>query len=103
MSTRGGFFNNVNLGTVEIDEAATATLKWDRVNHTFVIRVVKTVTTPSVVEATMPYLEADVMPPAQPFKSLQVGSFAPNCTTGRSFSAMDASIDNVRLNASAVQ
>jgi hypothetical protein len=54
MSARGGFFNNVDLGTVELGEEATATLKWDPPNHAFVVRVVKTVTRPAVVVATMP-------------------------------------------------
>lgn len=103
MWTNGSFFNNVDLGTVKINETATATLTWDRTNHAFIARVVKKVTTPLVVEATMPYPQPDSTPAAQPFKSLRLGSFAPNCTTGQSFSAMDVNIDNVQLNASAVQ
>jgi hypothetical protein len=103
MSTNGVFFNNVGLGTVEVDEAVQLTLRWDRANHAFVIRAVKSITVPSVVEVTMPYSQADITAPASQFKALQVGSFAPNCTTGQSFAAMDANIDNIRVNGPAVQ
>jgi hypothetical protein len=96
-------FNNVDLGTLEVGEAATATLHWNRQNHTFVVRIVKTVTTPAVVEATMPYAQSDTTPAAQPYKALQVNAFTPNCTTTRALSAMEARVDAVRVNASAVR
>ncbi|HZZ93664.1 MAG TPA: hypothetical protein VFE23_13980 [Usitatibacter sp.] len=103
MSINGAFFNNVGLGTVEVGEAVQLTLRWDRTNHAFVVRAVKSLTTPSVVEVTMPYSQGDITPPASSFKGLQVGSFVPNCTTGQSFAAMDANIDNVRVSGPSVQ
>jgi hypothetical protein len=103
MFSQNQFFNDVDLGTLEIGEPATATLRWDRANKTFVVRVVKTRTVPSVVEQTMPYSQADDQPPTQRFKSLQVGTFTPSCTTARSFTAMESAIDNVRVNRSALQ
>lgn len=101
MSTSIGFFNNVDLGTVRIGEPAVATLRWDRAAKAFVVRIVRTLTRPFVVEQTMHY--GDVLPQArhnpaaEPFKSLRVGSFAPNCPTP-SLAAMDARIDAVWVN-----
>jgi hypothetical protein len=103
MSIGDTFFNNVLLGTLEVGEPATATLEWNRQSHRFVVRIVKTVTIPQVVEATLPYSQADNLPPASPMKALQVNTFTPNCTTVQSFSAMEARLDNIRVNASAVR
>jgi hypothetical protein len=98
MSKGNTFFNNVDLGTVKAGEPAIATLTWEPENSRFLARVVKTFTRPSVVEQTMVYSETDDAAPATPLKSLRVGTFAPNCTDGQSFAAMEAHIDNVRVN-----
>jgi len=98
MSLNGQFFNNVDLGTLQVGEAAQATLLWDRLNHALVVRIVKSNTTPAIVEQSMPYSVPDNLPPFISFKSIQVGSFAPNCTAQRSVAAMDANLDNVRVN-----
>jgi hypothetical protein len=103
MFSQNQFFNDVDLGTLEVGEPATATLRWDRANKSFVVRVVKTRTIPLVVEQTMPYSQTDNLPPSQRFKHLQVGTFTPNCTTQRSFNAMESVIDSVRVNRSALQ
>jgi len=97
MQLNGQFFNNVDLGTLQAGEAAQATLLWDRLNHAVVVRVVKSTTTPSIVEQSMPYSVPDNLPPFNPVKLIRVGSFAPNCTAQRSVAAMDASVDNVRV------
>jgi probable HAF family extracellular repeat protein len=98
MFLNGQFFNNVDLGTLQVGEGAQATLRLDRTNHAVVVRIVKSTTTPSIVEQSMPYSVPDNLPPFVPFKTIQVASFAPNCTAQRSVAAMDASIDNVRVN-----
>jgi len=98
MSVNGQFFNNVDLGTLQVGEAAKATLLWDRPNHALVVRIVKSNTTPSIIEQSMPYSLPDNQPPFVPFKSIAINSFAPNCTAQRSVAAMDANIDNVRVN-----
>jgi len=98
MQLNGQFFNNVDLGTLQVSEAAQATLLWDRPNHALVVRIVKSITTPSIVEQSMPYAVPDNQPPFVPFKSIAINSFAPNCTAQRSVAAMDANIDNVRVN-----
>jgi hypothetical protein len=97
-----GFPDNVDLGTVRVGEPATATLKWDHANNAFVWRIVKTITTPHVVERIRGYALPDDTPPAGPVKALAVRSFAPNCENGDSFAAMDVRIDNVAVNASAL-
>src|SRR5215510_5798353 len=98
MQLNGQFFNNVDLGTLQVGEAAQATLLWDRPNHALVVRIVKSITIPSIVEQSMPYAVPDNQPPFVPFKSIQIASFAPKCTAQRSVAAMDANIDNVRVN-----
>jgi len=98
MFLNGQFFNNVDLGTLQVGEGAQATLRLDRLNHAVVVRIVKTITTPSIVEQSMPYSVPDSFPPFNSFKMIQVNSFAPNCTAQRSGTAMEANIDNVRVN-----
>lgn len=99
MSVGSTFFNNVDLGTVETGEEATLTLVWDRANKKFVARVVRDETTPLVEEQDMPYSQPDLMPPAFPFKSIEVGTFTPNCTANVTFAAMKARIGVVKVNA----
>jgi hypothetical protein len=98
MSLNGQFFNFADLGTLQTGEAARATLLWDRPNHTIVVRIVKSLTTPSVVEQSMPYAVPDNQPPfALNNKFIAAYTFAPNCTAQRNLMAMDAKIDNVRV------
>ena len=82
---------------MQVGEPAGATLTWDRDNHAFVWHVVRTITKPHVVERTAPYDKNDGTPPAEPFKSLRVRTFSPNCAEP-GFAALEATIDNVRLN-----
>jgi hypothetical protein len=96
MSKGNTFFNNVDLGTVRVGEPAVATLKWEPTSDRFVVRLVK-FGPPLVTEQTMEYIESDSTPAAIPFRSLRVGTFAPNCSGEQSFAAMDASIDYVRV------
>ena len=98
MFLNGQFFNNVDLGTLQVGEGAQATLRLDRLNHAVVVRIVKSSTIPSIVEQSMPYSVPDSFPPFDSFKMIQVNSFAPNCTAQRSVTAMDANVDNVRVN-----
>jgi probable HAF family extracellular repeat protein len=97
MSLNGQFFNNVDLGTLQVGEGAQGTLRLDRLNHAVVVRIVKSSTTPSIVEQSMPYSVPDSFPPFASFKMIQVNSFAPNCTAQRSVAAMDVNVDNVRV------
>ena len=97
-TTRGATFSeNVDLGTVRVGEPAVATLTWDRQSHAFVWQIVETFTKPHAVEGTLPCVEGDGAPPAEPFKSLRVRTFASNCAEP-GFAAMDVTIDNVRVN-----
>jgi len=98
MQLNGQFLNGGGLGTLQVGEAAQATLMWDRRNHALVARIVKSITTPSVVEQSMPYAVPDNQPPFALFnKFIAVYTFAPNCTAQRNLMAMDANIDNVRV------
>jgi len=97
MFLNGQFFNNVDLGALQVGEGAQATLRLDRLNHAVVVRIVKSSTTPSIVEQSMPYSVPDSFPPFNSFKMIQVNSFAPNCTAQRNVTAMEATVDNVRV------
>ena len=92
---------NVDLGTLRVGEPATATLKWDAARNTFVWRIVKAITHPHVAEQLMPYPAPPTGPAGEPVKSLSVRSFAPDCGIP-SLAAMDAWIDNVAVNDSAL-
>ena len=89
--------SQVDLGSLKVGEPAVATLRWDPANNRFVVQVVRTFTKPFVVEQTIPYPPTALPPaaPFNPFKSLQVGTFAPNCTDEQTFAAMEARIDSV--------
>lgn len=102
MSIGNTFFNNVDLGTVQTGEEATLTLTWDRANKAFLAQVVRQQTLPLVEQQTMPYSQPDSLPPSFPFKSIQVGTFVPNCTANVAFAAMKARIDVVNVNAGAL-
>jgi hypothetical protein len=99
MSVGSTFFNNVDLGTVQTGEDATLTLTWDRGNKAFVAQIVRTETNPLLQVQTMPYSQPDSLPPAIPFKSIQVGTFTPNCMANVTFAAMKARIGVVKVNA----
>jgi hypothetical protein len=87
--------SQVELGSVRVGEPAVATLRWEPANNRFVVQVVRTFTKPFVVEQVLPYAGSDAAPPVVPFKSLQVVTFAPNCTGEQTFAAMEAKIDSV--------
>ena len=99
MFTEGSFFNNVDLGTVEVDEDATLTLKWDKPNKQFIAQIVRTETAPFFQQQVMTYGQSDSLPPSFLFKSVRVGTFTPNCTTSRAFAAMKARVKAVKVNA----
>lgn len=98
MSLDGRFFNNVDLGTLQVGEQARVSIQWDLLNKAFVLRIVKSTTTPAIVEQSMPYTLPDSQMPAVPIKSIQAGSFAPNCVSQRSIASIDVNVDNVRAN-----
>jgi len=87
--------SQVDLGSLRVGEPAVATLRWDPANNRFVAQVVRTFTKPFLVEQPMPYALSDTQLPGDPFKSLQVVSFAPNCIDEQTFAAMEAKIDSV--------
>ena len=101
MSVGTTFFNNVDLGTVQTGEEATLSLTWNRASKTFVAQIVRQLTTPLVEQQTMPYSQADSLPPSFLFRQIQVGTYVPNCTSNMAFAAMKAKIEAVSVNAAA--
>jgi hypothetical protein len=92
---------NVDLGTLRVGEPATATLRWDAARNSFVWRVVKTITHPHVAEQVVAYPAPPTGDAVEQVKALSVRSFAPDCGI-RGLAAMDAWIDNVAVNDSAL-
>jgi hypothetical protein len=97
LQTHGQFFSHVDLGTVELGETATASIRWDRENKVFVVQLGRTHTSPNVVERTMSYTQRDDVPAANPFKQFFAGAFVPNCTSAKSSAAIDSRIEWVRV------
>jgi hypothetical protein len=84
-----------------VGEPATATLEWDAAALTFVWRVVKTITHPHVASQVVAYPAPPTGPAGEQVKALSVRSLAPDCGIP-GLAAMDAWIDNVAVNDSAL-
>ena len=91
------FFDNVDLGPVNVGERVTVELRWDRPNHRFVVRLFRP-TYGTKVEQFMPYAISDTSPAASPFKNLSANVFPANCTGTRTFTDLDVMFDNVMTN-----
>jgi hypothetical protein len=102
LSYQGQFFDNVDLGAVNVGERVTVELKWDQPNHRFVVRLFRP-PTGTITEQYMPYTVADNTPAFFPYKALSARAFSPNCVSGRTFADMSVSFDNVRTNLATAQ
>jgi tetratricopeptide (TPR) repeat protein len=101
LQTRDQIVSRVDLGTVEVGEPATASIRWDQENKVFVVQLARTQTVPLVVEHTMPYKQRDDTHAANPFKQFVAAADVPNCTSAKSFASIDSRIDWVRVSHSA--
>jgi hypothetical protein len=91
------FFDNVEMGLVNIGERVTVELLWDQPNHRFVVRLFR----PSygtTTEQYMPYTMSDISPAASPFKNLSANVYPANCQGTRTSADVDVAFDSVMTN-----
>ena len=93
----GRFFNNIELGTVEIGERASIQLRWQPDQHLFTLHLRRARTAPSSAEGQMRYTLPDGFPAATPFRHVSLNAFSPNCVESAAFSAMDVSVESIRI------
>ena len=94
---QGQFFDNVDLGPVNVGEQVTVELLWDQPNHQFVVSLLRPAHH-TKVQQSMPYAISDTTAAVSPFKALSANVFPANCTTASTSADLDVLFDNVRTN-----
>jgi hypothetical protein len=94
---QGQFFDNVDLGLVNIGERVRIELRWDRPNHQFVVRVFHP-DSGAVSEQNMPYAISDTTPAVSQFKNISANVFPANCFGSRVSSELEILISDVLTN-----
>jgi hypothetical protein len=92
----GASFGNVSLGSVAPGETVRVTLRWDAPGSQFVVSL-KHAAIPAII-ATIPYSQANALPPAVPQRFLGVRNFVPNCTQTSTVAGMTAQVGRVLVN-----
>lgn len=89
-----GYWNAI--ASYPVGTQLTASIKWDQVNH----QLVASVSDKSGVggQVLMPYGVSDTAPPANAMKNLNAEVHTLNCTSGKTFGAVEATYDNVYVN-----
>lgn len=93
----GQFFDNVDLGPVDVGERVTVELLWDQPNHQFVARLTRPAHNIKV-EQSMPYAISDTTAVVAPFRSLNANVYPANCTAASTSADLDVLFDNVMTN-----
>jgi hypothetical protein len=91
------FFDNVDLGPVNIGERVRVELLWDQPNHRFIVRLSRP-TYGTLTEQYMPYTMSDVNVPASPYKNIDANVFPANCLRTRKSAELDLLIEDVLTN-----
>jgi hypothetical protein len=94
---QGQFFDNVDLGSVNIGERVRVELRWDRPNHQFVVRVFHP-DSGAVSEQNMPYAISDTTPAVSQFKNIDANVYPANCLGSRVSSELDIMVADVLTN-----
>jgi hypothetical protein len=92
----GGSQDSVDLGGFYVGETVIAELEWDKLNHRFFARLVRT-KTGEVFQQFLPYTDSDTAPPSAPQRLLGVSSYPPNCVGVRTWAGTEATFDNVMI------
>ena len=93
----GQFFDNVDLGPVDVGEQAMIELQWAKSNRQFLV----TLTRPAhhtKVQLSRPYSISDTTLAVAPFRSLGGNVDPANCTAESSAADLDVLCDNVKTN-----
>ena len=91
------FFDNVDLGLVNVGERVRVELLWDRPNHRFVVRLFRP-TYGISSEQYMPYTISDVAAPASLYKNIDANVFPANCLGTRTSAELEVLVDDVLTN-----
>ena len=93
----GQFLGGVGLGTVNVGQAITAQLSWDRKGHRFIASWTDAATG-TTTQATIPYTMSDTTLAAAPDKLLGVRAFTPNCIGPQMLVVdLESTFDNVMI------
>ena len=86
------------LGTIKVGERTTLSIKWDKINHRFLVK------RDTASEVSLPYAVSDTSPPATSnLQRLDTSySIANSTTQPRPTAMIDAYFDNVYVNQSAI-
>ena len=102
MMNVGGWWGYANQGywttiaAYPIGTPLTATIKWDKDNHQFIASAWDKSGVGGQV--LIPYGVPDSNPPANPVKNLNAEAHTLNCTSAKTFGAVEATYDNVYVN-----
>ena len=94
---QGQFFDNVELGPVNIGEQVRIEMLWDRPNHRFVVRLFRPATG-AFAEQYMPYSVPDALPAVAPFKNINAFVYPANCVGAHVSSELEALVKDVLTN-----
>jgi hypothetical protein len=93
----GQFFDNVDLGPVDVGERAIVELQWDQPNHQFIVSLTRPAHQ-TKVQLSMPYSISDTTAAVAPFRALNANVFPANCTAASTSADLDVLFDNVMTN-----
>lgn len=88
------FFDNVDLGLVNVGERVRVELLWDQPNHRFVIRLFRPAYG-TVAEQVMPYTISDTAAAVSPFRNINANVFPANCAGTRTSAELEVLINDV--------
>jgi hypothetical protein len=94
---QGLFFDNVDLGPVNLGERVKVELQWDQPNHRFVARLLRPAFG-TTAEQSMPYTISDTTGAASPFKSLSANVVPANCAGTTRSADLEVLFDSVMTN-----
>ena len=97
LSYQNQFFDNVDLGFVNIGEKVTVELMWDQPNHQFVVRLFRPLLG-TVAQQFMPYTVSDTTPAVGPFRNISANVYPANCLGNRTSADLDVAITKVMTN-----
>lgn len=97
LSWQGQFFDNIDLGIVNVGQHIVVRLTWNQRDHNFLAGWTD-MASGTVTQLPMPYNITDTSPAAVQYKSLGVRVFTPNCIgTQVPVDDMEATFDNVMV------
>jgi len=94
---QGQFFDNVQIGVLNVGEPVFAHLQWDKPNHRFVESLYN-YSGNTWLQRELPYTISDTSAAVSPFKQLSANVFVDNCTGTKTLADMGVNFDKVMTN-----